>query len=558
MKNQYQERRFRDFREMLNASAETYGKRNAFCLRLSLGRYENITYVQLREHYYRLCSFFLRAGLLGKRIAVIGKNSYEWVLCYLCAATVGVAVPIDRELSEEDIGDFLDAANCAAVCTDGKKPSTSRPQSLMVNFKAAASLASGNKYEIGEYVGEDFPTDREAVDGIKLPIDKMQILIFTSGTTGKSKGVCLSQYNICSDVFYALSVIKVRPDDHTLSVLPLHHTYECTINCLTLLSKGACISYAESLGKISANIREYHPTVLVVVPELLKFLAKKIRKAVAEGCPAKYRTLFEEGDFADAMKKMPVLLRSAIRHKVRFTLGGKLRLFIVGAAELDPSIVYDFEALGIRTLQGYGLTECSPLLAANNDFYFNGDSVGVAIPGVTLRIDEPNEEGIGEILAKGDNIMIGYYNDPDATRAVFRGSWFCTGDLGRFGADGELYITGRKKNVIVTENGKNIYPEEIETRLSAYPEVAEVLVVPTKIHERVCVKAKILPNTEYLRESLGHMPDAVEIQASIRRIVDDMNDKIPGYKRVSTVDVLTEAMEKTTTRKIRRIGENVR
>lgn len=554
----HQVKRFYNFREMLCDSAEKFDKKPAFRRKLADGTLEDISYSSLLERYYRLCSFMLDEGLGGKRIAVIGKNCYEWALCYLCAATVGVVVPLDKELSDEDIANFLEAADCSAICTDGKKPSVPDEKRLTWKFEDLSDLATGGRYTLGQYVGAAYPVNREAVNAIEFPRDKMQILIFTSGTTGSSKGVCLSQFNICSNVFSGNSVIKVTSADLVLSVLPLHHTYECSLDCLLTLSRGVCITYADSLGRVSANIREYSPTALVVVPELLRFVAKKIKKSVIDGCPERYKHFFEENEFADAMAKLPFVIRLAIRKKVKAALGGRLRMFLVGAAELDTSIVYDFAALGIKTLQGYGLTECSPLLACNNDFYLNAASTGLAVPGVSLKIHNPNEDGIGEILAKGDNIMLGYYNDPQATAAVFHDGWFCTGDLGKLGKDGELYITGRLKNVIVTENGKNIYPEELESRLSVYPEIAEVLVLAAKNHDRVCVKAKIYPNHEYLKETLGHAPDSQEAEAIVRGAVEDMNAQVPSYKHITVVEVLSEPLEKTTTRKIRRVGDNVK
>ena len=220
-------------------------------------------------------------------------------------------------------------------------------------------------------------------------------------------------------------------------------------------------------------------------------------------------------------------------------------------------MVDDFSALGIRTLQGYGLTECAPLLAGNSDFFFNPKSTGRAIPGVQLKIHEPNEEGIGEILAKGDNIMLGYYNDKAATEAVFLDGWFCTGDLGRMDSDGGLYITGRRKNVIVTENGKNIYPEELETRLYAFASIADVIVMAEKQDGKTQVKAKIFPNHEFLKNTLGKVPTAEEIKELIGEIVKKVNAMVPSYKHIRVYEILSEALEKTTTRKVKRFGNNL-
>jgi len=546
MEKIYKEKRFSCFRELIDNCAKMYKNKTAFKLKLEENKYECISFCKFQKHYYSLCSDFLRRGLLGSRIAVIGKNSYEWILSYLAAATVGVAVPLDKELSREDIDNFLIAAQCSLICSDNDSIDKIKNSYTVLRFSDVRA--------IGDACGD---IDYKAVTDIPYDPEKMHVLIFTSGTTGRSKGVCLSQKNICSNIFSTVSMVKIFKDDTVLSILPLHHTYECTLDHLTVLSKGGCITYSESIVKIARNISEYSPSILVVVPELLKTLARVIKNNIAKGCPDKYKELYAEHSLAEAMAKTPFLIRFAIKRKVRKTLGGRLRLFIVGAADLDTSLVDDFAALGIRTLQGYGLTECSPLLAGNNDFYLNPRSTGIAIPFVELKIDKPNAEGIGEILAKGDNVMLGYYRDEEATKAVFRDGWFCTGDLGRMDADGAIYITGRMKNVIVTENGKNIYPEELETRLSEFSEIGDVIVVADNSGERTQIKAKIFPNVDFLRDKFGHEPTLEEKEKIIKHIVDYVNSKIPAYKQIRIVEVLTVALEKTTTRKIKRFGTNL-
>lgn len=546
--NYYTEKRYENFRDIINDSAIRFAKRTAFQIRDGEGKYKSITFARLKELYYGLCTKFIKAGMLGKRIAVTGANSFEWSLAYLCAATVGTVVPIDKELSAEDANDFIEASECVAVCGDGKKIDALKKvvtrEIEYIPFSAIEKAACESR-------------DRAAVDAIKIGKDETRVIIFTSGTTGNSKGVCLSQYNLCSNIHSTVRMVNIKQNDKTLSVLPLHHTYECTLDFLLFLTRGACICYCDGLTKVQKNLQEYSPTVLVVVPALLKVLNKRIKKAIAADCPAKYKKYFENESLSSALSKVPFLIRAVIRSKVKKSLGGKLRLFIVGAAELDTSLVEDFSALGIRTLQGYGLTECSPLLAGNSDFHFNPASTGIAVPGVELKISNPNDEGIGEIIARGENIMLGYFNDQEATDAVIKDGWFHTGDLGYIDENGDLFIKGRIKNVIVTENGKNIYPEELETRLSEYPEIGEVLVFGTKQDGESSVKAKILPNLEYLKEKLGRIPQSEEIHSAINAAVKAVNSKIPKYKNIKIVEVLTSALEKTTTQKIKRFGTNI-
>lgn len=542
----YKVPRYENFRDMLNDSVSKHARLTAFQVRQHTG-YRQISYQEVLDRYYRLCSTFIHMGYQGKPIAVIGKNSYEWVMSYLAAATVGIAVPLDKELKSGDIVDFLNAAGCVAICY-ADAMNIEAPQGVKAIPFSRIEWLSGSEQEM----------DKEAVDAIELPRDKTQILIFTSGTTGNSKGVCLSQFNILSDIYSTLLAVKVTPKDRTLSILPLHHTYECTLNSTLMLSVGATICYSDSIPKVAKNMTEYSPTILVVVPALLKVLSKKIKRAVMTKVPQKYQPYFEELTFAEAMAKLPFALRQIVILTVKKSLGGKLRLFIVGAAELDPQLVVDFNALGIRTLQGYGLTECSPLLAGNTDFWMNMQSTGRAMPGVELKIDNPNSEGEGEILAKGDNIMLHYYNDEEATNAVFRDGWFCTGDLGYMDEEGYLYIRGRIKNVIVTENGKNIYPEELESRLEQFEEISEVLVVPDVQRGITTVKARILPNVDVIRAKMGRLPSEEEVRAQLQNVIAEVNQRIPTYKHIKKVEVLDTALEKTTTQKIKRFGANLK
>ena len=390
----YRETRFADFRELINHSAAHYGRRTAFAIKTADGWLRQISYREFRQRYYALCARLAADGLRGARIAVTGPNCYEWVLAYVAAATVGVAVPLDRELQAADIANFVRSADCRAVClADGMA------QDLLPALPHGLRVYRFSGLEEGS--GEPTPAEVAAIDGIFIAPDRMQVLIFTSGTTGSVKGVCLSQFAICSDIYSTVRAVKIRPQDVTLSVLPLHHTYECTLNCLLPLSRGAKITYCEGLTKIQKNIVEYSPTVLVVVPALLGVLSRRICHSVARECPKRYRPLFEAGRLAGAMAAVPFPLRRLIRARVGKSLGGRLRLMIVGAADLDPALVEDFASLGIRTLQGYGLTECAPLLAGNNDFYLNPRSTGIAMPGIQLKIDRPNAEGVGEILARG-------------------------------------------------------------------------------------------------------------------------------------------------------------
>jgi long-chain acyl-CoA synthetase len=396
------------------------------------------------------------------------------------------------------------------------------------------------------------------IDTMEIDPDALHILIFTSGTTGNAKGVCLSQKNICANILSTSKMVWLDETIHTLSVLPIHHTYESTLGHLLILFGGGCISYSDGLRYVGKNIVEYQPTVLIAVPLLLEHVLKTIDKTVKKSLPARY-TKNQDMTFNELMKSLPLPLRFIVKKKVRKSLGGKLRLMIVGAAAIKPETIEAFQLLGIATYQGYGLTECAPLLAGNNDFFVNAASVGLPIFGVDIKIDNPNEEGIGEIIAKGDNIMLGYYNDPETTEEIMRDGYFHTGDLGYLDEEGWLYITGRCKNVIVTHNGKNIYPEELEDRLLNEKAVEEVIVIGVKSTkgEGEAVKAKIYPNFQALKEAGVDAESDDAIAKAIKEAVERVNDQMPNYKRITSVEVIKEPFEKTTTKKIKRFGANV-
>lgn len=543
-----------DFRGLVYGSEKRYAKLPAFKL-----RDRTISYREFALEYKALCTELIARGFKEKRIAISGVNSYGWILAYLAASSIGVAVPIDKELSTEDILDFVDSANGAAIFADSAiladMPALEGIEKFTLSndndgdIVSIASLVKSGavRYENGE----------NEIDSMKINAEEMSVLIFTSGTTGNSKGVCLSQKNICANVNSTARMVKIAPSIHSLSVLPLHHTYETTLGHLLLLSGGACISYSDGLRRVAKNITEYQPSVLIVVPQLLEFILNRIEATLRKSLSPKL--LPPEGTpLIDIIKGLPAPIRLVVKRRIRKSLGGKLRLLIVGAAPVKTEIIETFCFLKIKTYQGYGLTECAPLLAGNNDFYMNAAAVGLPIHGVEIKIENPNEEGIGEVIARGDNIMLGYYNDPDETSRTMRGDYFHTGDLGRLDKDGFLYLTGRCKNVIVAQNGKNIYPEELETRLTDENFVAEAVVLGVADSKGgTAVKAKIFPCIEKIKEYYSKVPTEEEIRKEIAAVVAKINAKLPTYKKIIITEIVWEAFEKTTTKKIKRFGKNI-
>ena len=564
-----------NFKDMLYRSGDIYHSRTAFKLKNESGEIYSVTYNDFKEDVINLGTYLITLGFLGKRIAVIGKNSYHWAVSYLAASIVGVVVPLDKELHADDVINFINVSDSSCILGDmknlneiiQKKSDLKNSNLCMISFdKLDMAELEENGFDTNNtfYIEDCKLKGKELIiqgnhqfEEITINPDEMRILLFTSGTTGNAKGVCLSQRNICSNITSIYGIVKVKRSDLFFSVLPLHHTYECTIGFLLPIYSGASICYCEGLRYILKNMGEYHPSVILCVPLLLENMHKNIIKNMNKTLPEKYVKDKNENPY----DKLPFVIKQAVKNKVKNTLGGRLRVFIVGAASVNPVISKDFEKLGLLTLQGYGLTECSPLVAGNNDFYHKDDSCGLPIPNVTYKIDNPNKDGDGEILVKGPNVMLGYFNMPEETAKVLKDGWFHTGDIGRVDENGYLYITGRCKSVIVTKNGKNIYPEEVEHYLNDNPLISESLVlgIQKENDDETYINAQILPNMEAITEYLkGSVPTKEEIKKIMSDIVSSVNSKLPNYKHIKGFIIRDKEFEKTTTQKIKRYGDNTK
>lgn len=547
----------RDFKEMIERSAQIYKTRTAFKLKNKDGEIYSKTYEEVKNDIYALGTELIENGLTNKRIAVIGKNSYKWAISYLASSIVGVVVPIDKELHSDDVINFMNVAECECVLGDGKNLKTITENIEKLNNKKTIFVDFEKSFEHYLEAGRTLlEKGNTKFEEIKINPDEMKILLFTSGTTGNAKGVCLSQKNICSNILSIYGIVKVKRSDLFFSILPLHHTYECTIGFLLPLYSGASICYCDGLRYISKNMLEYHPSVILCVPLLLESMYKKIMKSLKKSLPEKYTK-----DGENPIDKLPFILRKIVSRKVKNTLGGRLRVFIVGAAAVNPEIANTFDKLKLNSLQGYGLTECAPLVAGNTDFFKRNDSAGLPIPTVEYKIDNPNQEGVGEIIVKGPNIMLGYYNMPEETEKVLKDGWFHTGDLGKIDENGFLYITGRCKSVIVTKNGKNIYPEEIEMLLEKLDEIKEVMVYgkepennSRKEAEELIITARVIPDKEKIKELYGDISDQ-EIYDIIWKKIKEENKKLNSYKAVKALEIKDGEFEKTSTMKIKRYKE---
>ena len=458
----------------------------------------------------------LDMGLQNAKIAVLSENRYEWCLTYLAVANgVGTIVPLDKELPENEITSLLARSEAKAIVTSaGHLETLEKVKNELPNLKYIISMdhnpainGNGKTYpSLTELIKKGGSLiekgNRQYIDA-EIDPDKMNMLIFTSGTTDKSKGVMLSHKNICHDIMAVSQLIYADTNDSILSILPLHHTYECTAGFLTMMYLGVSIGFCEGLRHITRNLKEYEPSIMMSVPLILESVyTKVVKKARKEH---KYLQLRFALSITPLLLKLGIDIRRKLFREVHTNLGGNLRLIISGAAPLNPKISKSLRAMGFNLLQGYGLTECSPIVTVNRIEVYKDASVGLPLAGVNVKIDNPGSDSIGEVLVSGDNVMLGYYNNPDATEEVLRDGWLYTGDYGRIDKDGFVYITGRKKNVIVTKNGKNIYPEDIELYLNSSEYIKESLVygVDSEEDEETKVCAQIVPNMEVIVEELG-------------------------------------------------------
>ena len=549
----------KDLKDMLYKTTLRNGSKVAFKLKDKEGKIYTKTYLDFQKDVEALGTKLIEMNLNNKKIAVIGKNSYEWAVAYLASTIIGIVVPIDKESSDENIKEFLNISKADAIISDIKFLDRIEKFKAEINNKLIMiDMQNTLKYTNLGYLIDDGKRlvsmgNRQFKD-TKINPDEMKILLFTSGTTGNSKGVMLSHKNICSNIISVASIVKVDNTTSVLSILPLHHTYECTLGFLLVLYGGGNIAYIEGLKYITKNIQEYKPTFILCVPLLLENVYKKMIKSLKSSLPKKYTQ-----DDSKILQNLPFYLKPLVKRKIKKSLGGKIKTFIVGAAAIKPEIVESFFSIGIKVLQGYGLTECSPLVVGNNDTYYKAESCGMPIPDVDFKIDKPNAEGVGEIIVKGPNVMLGYFQNKEATDKALIDGWFHTGDLGYIDEEEFLYICGRSKNMILTKNGENIYPEEIESLLNENDLIEESLVIGTSNgRDDVQVKAKIFPNIDAIKEYLGNkIPTKEDITKTMNDVVKKVNEKLPNFKHIKSFKIMDEDFERTTTNKVKRFGKNI-
>ncbi|MBQ3228041.1 MAG: AMP-binding protein [Clostridia bacterium] len=550
---------FRDFRVMVEQSAANFPDRPAISYKKNPRDKEtqSVTYMQAKNDIRNLGTEEIALGLRDKKVAIVGGASCGWVYTYFSLMAIGaVTVPLDKEMPAPDLAATIERASCYAIFygaeiagkLDYLKENTKAELYVCMNGDplkegdlALASLieAGGKKFAEGDNSYYDYEIDP----------DRLATIVFTSGTTGKGKGVMLSQTNIVSDMTQGMYLFDITPK--TLNVLPPHHTFGSTVNYVGHYAQGSEIYITSGIKYLINELKEQQPTHLVLVPLFVETLYRRIwATAEKNGIDKKLKMGMK---LSAALRKIGIDKRRSIFAQVHETFGGKLQMIICGGAALNQDIIDFFDAIGITVLNGYGITECAPLVSCNRNEWQKNGSVGLPIIGEEVRIFEPDANGEGEICVKGPNVMMGYYEEPEATAAVIdEDGFFHTGDYGKLDEDGWLFITGRKKNLIIFSNGKNVYPEEIETEISRIRGVLEVVVYAGESKanpEREVIVAEIFPDYEQLKND-----GVTDVKEYFDEHVKLANTRMAPYKKVGLVKIRKEEFIKNTSRKITRFN----
>ena len=535
-------------------------------------KFENITYREVKNKINGLGTYMLnKLNINGEKIAVIGENSHKWYVTYMAVACgVGIIVPLDKGLPENEILSLIERSDVRAIVYSHRRSEMIQniredlPED-MIYIDMQKEKSDNISLSFDEIVAEGIKMiekgDRSFIDA-KIDNNAFSVLLFTSGTSDKSKGVMLSHKNLCANVYSCSCVVPTFGKYTCFSILPMHHTYEFTLDYLFMTAAGGTIGICQGLKYFSKDIKLIKPDFVLCVPAFIERISKTIEKNIKETGKAKMIKVVQK--VATGFNKLGIDFRRKVFKQVQDGFGGNLKYLFCGAAPLDPELIDIMESYGFNFLQGYGLTETSPLVSGTTLKFDANGTVGKAVEGVEIRIDlsknEDENSNIGEIIVKGDNVMLGYYNDPKATKEVLKDGWFYTGDLGYFNVAGNLVVTGRKKNVIVTANGKNIYPEEIENLINKLPFVAETMVygkTKDKKSKDVIVAARITLDREAIEQKYGenNIPSDYEIYDIVLEEIKRINRMLSTYKNVKELEIKKDEFVKTTTMKVKRKEE---
>ena len=541
-----------DLKDMLKKSGQKYGKNIAYKIRKEEGKYKTYTHEEVRKMIDGLGTSLIDMGLKDKRIAVIGENRFEWEIAYLSIVCgTGIVVPLDKSLPENELESLLKRSEVEAIICSGKYIETLKKVRTK-NLKYIISMdlektedeiiSQKELIEKGKKLVENGDT---RFTNAEIDNKKMSIMLFTSGTTSQSKAVALSHKNICSNLMDIASTLDVNSKDIFLSFLPLHHVFECTVGFLYPLYIGAQIVFSDGIRHIPENLKEYKASVMASVPAIYERLFKIVRKQIEKKGNLEEILIEEEKHKNDSMEN-----KKAIFKDLHELFGGNIRLFISGAASLDEKIEEKFRNLGFNIVQGYGLTETSPIVAVGNNKYHKIGSIGKALPSEEVKLLNVNKQGIGELAVKGPNVMIGYYKNKEATEKVLKDEWFHTGDLAKIDEEGYIFICGRKKNVIVLKNGKNIYPEEMESLINKEDGIEESFIFGKQMSEdptNIKIFVKVVYNKEHFEGKTKE-----EIEKEISKKISEVNKVMPRYKAIRGTIISDVPLIKTTTNKIKR------
>ncbi len=570
-KKNYEGTSFTTVKEIFVNSSKEYADRTFLLEKFNpKENWTEITYNQFKNEVIGFGTALTRKlNLKDSRIVIIGENTHHWYVSYmtmLCGA--GIAVPVDKELPENEIENVIKRAKASAVIFSTKKAEVIKKVAENLPDVKYFIQMNSSEESMGKLVGMDYLIEQgkllvnngdNSFMGIEIDPDEFKVLIFTSGTTSNAKGVMLCNRNLAENVNAATAYVKLYPDDRLMSILPLHHTYESSIGFLLPFAVGCSVSVCQGLKHIVSDLQETKPTALLTVPLLVENLYRKIianiKKSKKDGLVNSMIHL------TNALKAVGIDIKRKVFNEIYENLGGRIRIIVSAAAPIDAKIGKWVEDIGILFLQGYGLTETAPIAALTPDFDTRVGSAGKAVVCAKLRIDNPNENGEGEVLISSRTLMLGYYEDEEATKqAIFEENgerWFRSGDIGYMDADGFLYITGRCKNVIVTQNGKNIYPEEIEILLSNHPEIKECMVYGQEVEgeKELIITARVIPNYEVIEEKYGKDLNEEEIYKIIWEKIKEVNKSLTSYKAIKKLEIKNDDFVKTTTMKIKRYEE---
>ena len=549
----HKRREFKDMRELVEFGAATYGDKPAYSYKIKPSGKER-TVVTFNEHLddiRGLVTEFIKRGYTGKHVVVSGKNSYEWILCYYSLFIAGaVMVPLDRDWLAADLADTAKRAEAQVLICDADISEKAEVICNETGIKEVYHLAPEGENSIGELVKlgkAAYAEDPTLYQNIEQNPDIMQLLVFTSGTTGKGKGVMLTQHNVLSDMAELIPYIDFSY--RTVGVLPLHHTFGSSVMLVGHMSIGVEHYISSGLRYIQKEMKEEQPTNMVLVPLYLETFYRKIQANIK--AQKKEKLVARMIKLSNFLRKFGIDLRQKLFKQIREAFGGKLKMVICGGAPLNADIVRFFEGIGITTLNGYGITECAPIISVNHSRHNIIGSIGFVSGIDEIKFADVNEDGEGEICVRGSNVMLGYYNDEAATADAFdEEGFFKTGDYGRLGKHNTLFITGRKKNLIILSNGKNVYPEEIENELMTTPGILEIVVYEGKSKrgsEYDAIVAEIFPDQEFMKKN-----GIENFEAYVKPFVDAYNKGAVHYKKIAIVKIREEEFQKTSTRKIQR------